>query len=289
MDGFTLLADQIADLRRFSANPLQRIPWGIPSLDIITEGPAEGEVALVMGRSFTGKSLVATNLMVNNTDKGMIFFSLEMPARQAVQRLYATWSGTDHSSVQEMTKKNSLPAHLDEMAVDLQRHVVVDRSALTLGDMAVHIESYDTYFGHRPDAAIIDYLELIGGGKSSGEGWQRTEAIAGALKDWAKDERMPVFVLHQTNRSEQEWKAPNADSARGAGFTEADLVVGLWAPWKDPDLGQAERQQLSDQIWFNVLKNRVTGKVTQAPIRTRLKENLRIVDLSVAELGREVA
>jgi replicative DNA helicase len=175
------------------------------------------------------------------------------------------------------------------MAVELQHQMIVDRSALTLGDMSVHIQAYDEYFGRRPHVVIIDYLELIGGGKSSGEGWQRTEAIAGSLKDWAKDERLPVFVLHQTNRYEPEWKAPNADSARGAGFVEADLVVGLWAPWKDPDLGQAERQQLSDQIWFNVLKNRVSGKVTQAPIRTRLKDNLRIVDLSVAELGREVA
>src|SRR3990167_4303426 len=219
MEGLTLLKDQVSDLRVFSANPQQRIPWGIPSLDIITEGPAEGEVFTVLGRSFAGKSLVATNLMANNADKGLIFFSLEMPARQAVQRLFAIWASVDHRHVQQMTRRNSLPYTLEEMAEKLERQVIIDRGGLTLGDMTVYVEAYAAYFGARPLACIIDYLELIGGAKSSGEGWQRTEAVAGALKDWAKEERMPVWVLHQTNRSEKQWDPPNADSARGAGFT----------------------------------------------------------------------
>ena len=285
--GLPLMIDLAQDLRVFSANKQQRIPWGIPSLDIITEGPAAGEVFTVLGRSFAGKSLVATNIMANNPDRDLIFFSLEMPARQAVQRLFATWAKIDHRAVQSMTKRNALPHTLEEMAQRLERQIIVDRGGMTLGDMTVYIDAYYRTFGSRPQAVIIDYLELIGGAKSSGEGWQRTEAVAGALKDWAKDENMPVWVLHQTNRTEKQWDPPVADSARGAGFTEADVVVGMWQPGMDPEMGMAERQSLEGMIFFNVLKNRVTGKLTQAPIRTKLRDTLQIVDLSVAEIGRE--
>lgn len=280
---FPLMADLIGDLRNFSANPQQRYPWGIPSLDVITEGPAPGEVFTVMGRSFSGKSIVATNIMANNQDKGSIFFSLEMPARQAVQRLYATWAGVDHQAVQSQVRANSLPHVLDTMGEAMVKHVVIDRPAMTLGDMSVYLEAYDRMFEHRPEVVIIDYLELIGGGKSSGEGWQKTEAIAGALKDWAKSEEVPVFVLHQTNRNEKEWDPPTADSARGAGFTESDVMVGMWNPWRDPNMGQAERASIQGQVWMNVLKNRVTGRTTANPIRLNLREDLKLVDLSALD------
>ena len=284
--GLPLMIDLAQDLRVFSANKQQRIPWGIPSLDIITEGPAAGEVFLLMGRSFSGKSIFATNIMANNSDKNLIFFSLEMPARQALQRLFATWTGIDHHSVQGMTKRNALPHTLEEMASRLERHVIIDRSALSLGDMTVYINAYVRMFGERPHAVLIDYLELIGGGKASAEGLARIEATAGALKDWAKNESMPVWVLHQTNRTEKPWDPPTADSARFAGFVEADVVVGMWVPNSDPNMGMAERQSLEGAIWLNVLKNRVTGKLTQAPIKTMLRDSLKIVDLSVAEIGR---
>lgn len=283
---FPLMSDLIGDLRNFSANPQQRYPWGIPSLDVITEGPAPGEVFTIMGRSFSGKSIVATNIMANNQDKGSMFFSLEMPARQAVQRLYATWSGVDHQVVQSQVRANSLPHVLDTMGEDMVKHVIIDRPALTLGDMSVFCQRYEDMFGERPPVVIIDYLELIAGGKASGDGWQKTEAIAGALKDWAKEEEMPVFVLHQTNRNEKEWDPPTADSARGAGFTESDVMVGMWNPWRDPNLGQAERASIQGQVWMNVLKNRVTGRTTANPIRLNLREDLKLVDLSALDARR---
>jgi len=283
--GLPLLSDQIADLRVFAANPDQRIPWGIPSLDILTEGPAAGEVHMVLGRSHVGKSLLATNVLVNNPDKGMVFFSLEMPARQAVQRLYAHWAKVDHRAVQQMTRNNSLPQHLDQMAEALARHIIIDRGSLTLGDMALYCEAYEGFFGLRPAAVIIDYLELVGGTKASGEGWQRTEAVAGALKDWAKDQEMPVFILHQCTKEEPEYKPPTQNSARGAGFTESDVVIGMWQPWRDPNLGRVEREMIRNEVHFNVIKNRVTGRLTTAPIPMILRDDLRFIDMNAPQNG----
>lgn len=278
--GFNTIAEHVLAVRAYAASPHKRISTGIPSLDIITEGPAPGEVTVVIGRSFSGKSLFATNVMAAEPDRPLIFFSLEMPARQVMTRLYATWAGVPHTDVIRMVKDGNVPDRFDQMGQAFTSQVVVDESALSLGDMSLYLQAYDDFYGTRPQLTVIDYLELIGGAKTSGEGWQRTEAVAGALKDWAKDEQMPVIVLHQTNKLEPTWKPPTADSARGAGHTEADVVIGLWQPSSEPNLSAEAYDLVAGKIYVSVLKNRVTGRITstQRPIVLRLDSDLRLVD-----------
>ena len=282
MRGFSTLADQVKNLRNFAANPRQRVRTGIESLDYITEGPAAGEVYTVLGRSFSGKSLVATQIMANNPEMPMIFFSLEMPARQALMRLYSQSMEVDAYDVQAQVKRNSLPGLIDTLQDKHPMQVIYDGSGMTLGDMSAVIDQYETYYGTRPVAVLIDYLELVRGGV--GEGHFQTESIAKALKDWSKDEEVAVFLLHQTNRSESEWDPPTADSARGAGFTEADVVVGMWQPGRNPKLGEVEKKQMEGIVQMNVIKNRITGRTTGSKdIKLRMDPSLRFVDLSAEQ------
>lgn len=272
-------------LREFAANPRQRVRTGIPSLDIITEGPAAGEVYTIMGRSFSGKSLVATNIMANNPKLPLLFFSLEMPERQALSRLYCTYENVEHSAVLSQMKNGTLPDLFDTFPEKLPKQIIVDRPGQTLDDLSFIVDQYETYFEERPAAVLIDYLELLQGEK--GEGHFRTEMVAKRLKDWAKGEQVAVFLLHQTNRSEPEWAEPTADSARGAGFTESDVVVGMWQPGRDPKLMNSEKVALEGEVHMNVLKNRITGRTTGAKvIRLKLEQTLKLVDLAAEETRR---
>jgi replicative DNA helicase len=283
--GFNTIDEQVDYLRDFAANPKQRLRSGIRSLDMMTEGPAAGEVYMFMGRSYSGKSQVATNVMANNPEEHIMFFSLEMPARQALQRLYSTAMRVDHSEIMSQTKSNTISTDIDLLAAKLPYQIIVDTPALTLGDMTVLIDQYDGYFGQRPLGVIVDYLELVAGG--TGEGWQRTESVAKRMKDWAKEEEIAVFLLHQTNRSEPQWEPPVADSARGAGFTESDVVIGMWQPGTNPKLGDLGRQALRRKLYFNVLKNRITGRTTNGvTIEALLEPSLQIVDMSEEQTKR---
>lgn len=273
------LYDQIEGLRKFSKNPQQRIRTGIRTLDDLTRGPAPGEVYTILGRSYSGKSLVAQNIMLANDDKGGIFFSLEMYHLQAVERLFAMWSGFDSPEVSRMTREDKLPPLLDSMADELERMVIVDQSSLSVGDMSAYIQDYEGLFGTRPDFVIIDYLELVAGAKTSGEGWQGTESQAQQIKDFAKRESMPVFLLHQTNKSEPEWLPPTMGSARGGGYTEADFVVGMWRPYLDPGLSHFEAEAVRPEVHFTILKNRPFGAHNTRPIVCKLGGNLRIQEV----------
>lgn len=284
---FKTIDEQVEDLRSFSANPRQRIRTGLESIDVVCEGPAAGEVFMILGRSFSGKSLAGLNVLANNPSVPMLFFSLEMPARQCIQRLFSMWSRTEHQDVVRMTNEGSLPKILDELGEAYPSHIIVDKSGLTYGDMSIYLEQFDEYIGERPAAVVIDYLELVGGGINASEGYTRTESLAKALKDWAKDEEVAVFILHQTNRSEPEWEPPHADSARGAGYTESDAVIGLWRPWLNPKLGDHEREMMRDEVWFNVIKNRITGRVTGAKgLKFSLRGDLKLRDLDAEATRR---
>lgn len=257
--GFRNLTEQLFDLKEFAANPKQRVPTGIPKLDSIIWGPAAGEVVTFIARSGIGKSLLATNIMVNNPDSRLLFFSLEMPAHMCVMRMWAHQADRSHDEVFDLVYANKIPDEAFDLPNALPYHVVVDEPGLTLDDMTVYVEQYADYYGHRPDCVIIDYLEEVGGAKASGEGWTRTEATASALKVWSRKQKLAVYSLHQANMKTEPWEPVLQSSAKGGGFTESDVVVGLWKPGKDPDIGQAARDARKNDLYMNVLKNRITG------------------------------
>jgi ABC-type oligopeptide transport system ATPase subunit len=281
--GFQTIAEQTRNLREYSANPAQRIRTGFESLDLLVEGPAPGEVFTIIGRSYSGKSLVATEIMRNNPKKGSIFFSLEMPYRQALMRLYSQWADLNADTVRFQIKHNTLSSNLEEMAQELDRHVIIDRSGLNTTDMTLLIEAYQDWYEKKPDFILIDYLERVAGVKSGADGWQGVEAQADMIKDLAKSLDIPVFLFHQTNRSEDAWVPPTDRSARGGGFTEADFVVGMWQPASDPALTIHERQALWNTVRMTVLKNRYSGEQNMPwkPLEFERTDSLRFVDLAI--------
>lgn len=282
---FPTLREQIEGLREFSTNPAQRIRTGFHRVDDLCGGPAPGEVFMVIGRSFTGKSLLGQNIVVNNPGVPSIFFSLEMPYITALQRMYSMWSGTPHKDTQQMTEAGSLPHHLDSMADLFHNHRIVDKEALSLSFMSMFCDMFTQQHDARPEFVVIDYLELLGGTKGKAEGWVGTEAQAASLKDWAKKEEMRVFVLHQTNKQENPWKPPTENSARGAGYTEADFVVGIWQKWRDPEMTYLDQLAEKDKLRLNVLKNRAYGDVTgHKELLYRVEPSLRITDIGYADL-----
>jgi replicative DNA helicase len=274
--GIRTLVDQVAGLRAYSSNPQQRVRTGFESIDILCEGPAPGEVFTILGRSYSGKSIVAQNIIVNNPQLGSIFFSLEMPYILAVQRMFAMWSDIPNYTVQEQVKGNTLTPMLESMAEEMVRHLIVDHSAVSTHDMMYYVNAYEDYFGAKPDFIVVDYLELVSGVKTSGEGWIATEAAAQQMKDLAKEAEIPVFLVHQTNKQEPEWEPPSRSSARGGGYTEADFMVGMWRPGLNPKMPYEQKVELGETILFDVLKNRVFGKHNPHPLEYRITPSLRL-------------
>lgn len=262
--GIRTLSEQVESWKREVANPRRRVPLGWPDLDELVRGPAGGEVFTVVAHSFVGKSLLATNIMANNPDERVIFFSLEMPDHQVLTNLASHVFSFPADDLEEMEHTRQLPDFVAELEQRLPYQVVVDDSNLSFDDMSAYVQDYATYYGERPSLIIIDYLEEVAGGKQSAEGWQRTEASASAAKAWSRDEKVGVVLLHQSNRGmgmPREWEAVTRKSARGGGYTEADVMIGMWRPGWDPSLPAHVKAQRDKWVGMNVIKNRVRGRL----------------------------
>lgn len=269
------LYESIQALYDFAERPIKRIGTGFKAVDELIGGPAPGEVAMVLGRSYAGKSLIGQNIIVSNATVPSVFFSLEMPAAQAVMRMYSLWTDEPANNIQRAAEAGRLPNDVYDMAFAFPHHEICDEPGMSLFDMSEYIGKYEARHKLRPEFIVIDYLELLGGAKGNGEGLLATESQITNLKDWAKREQMRVFVLHQTNRKEPKWLPPTADSARWGGYTESDFVIGLWRPEWDPALTWKEKAAMNNLVCLNVLKNRAYG-IDAEEIRYRLQPSLRL-------------
>ncbi len=250
------LYNQVEALYEFADTPVKRVGTGLKGIDDLIVGPAPGEVCMVVGRSYSGKSIMGQNIIMNNADMHSIFFSMEMPYLQALIRLYAMTFNESAVDIQNSLEEGKPGKRFWELVEAYPKHVIVDDATMSLESMSAKVAEYDLAYQQRPDFVVVDYLELLGGAKASGEGYLATEVQATMLKDWAKNESMRVFVLHQANKQEPRWLPPTDSSARNGGYTEADFVIGMWQPYLNPKLTHVEMLGLRDTICFNVLKNR---------------------------------
>ena len=225
-------------------------------MDAVCGGPAPGELFTIVGRSFTGKSIVGQNIILNNKLLPSIFFSLEMPAVQAVLRLYSMWSGTPSYDLQLLVEKGGLPDDIYSLVEHFPSHRIVDTPGLGVDQMADSYEEYRKTVGVQPEFCVVDYLELVGKAKIHGGGYEAIESQIATLRDWTRYENTRTFLIHQANKSEHAYEPPTEDSPRGGGYTESDFMVGLWRPHLDAELSPAERAYLSDKLGVNVIKNR---------------------------------
>lgn len=267
---------QVKALYEFAESPVKRVRTGIKPVDELIGGPAPGEVCMICGRSYAGKSIFGQNIIYNNPGLPSIFFSLEMPSTQAIIRLYAMSKDFDAVDVQAEVESSKPPADMWDLVKEYPQHWIVDQAGISLDEMSDTLTQFESEHSTRPAFVVVDYLELLGGAKASGEGYLATEAQVTQLKDWAKSEQQRVFVLHQANRSEDRWEPIREDSARNAGYTEADFFIGMWREHFNPKLDWQERQMARSYVTMNVLKNRAFFRESEKDFRVSISNSLRL-------------
>ena len=249
------LEKQLDALCEYAIGDFHRTRMGLPLIDATIGGPAPGELLTITGRSFTGKSIVAQNVVLNNPQVPSLFFSLEMPANQALIRLYAMWSGVDSREVQKAIDNGTIPDNLYELSNAFPYHRIVDTPGIGLDRMSDAVKAYQDEVQRSPEFVIIDYLELLGRDRSQAavEGVQNSVV---AVREWGREHNLRVFLIHQANMSTNIWEPPTENSPRYAGMAQSDFLLGVWRPHRDPQLDSASRFYLGNKFHINVLKNR---------------------------------
>src|SRR5690606_34147298 len=139
--GIRSIKKQVESWKREVADPKRRIPLGWADLDELVRGPARGEVFMVAASSHVGKSLFATNVIANNPEERIIFFSLEMREHQVLANLVAQVFEVPADDLEQMMNvERSLPAYVVDLDQRLPCVAVVDDSNLSLEAMSAYLE-----------------------------------------------------------------------------------------------------------------------------------------------------
>lgn len=210
------------------------IPTGFIDLDKIIGGFQLSDFVIIAGRPGMGKTAFALNIAVNTAvkyKKSVAIFSLEMSSGQLVQRLISSEAKINSTklrngklSMDEWQGLASVGGLLSETKLFID-----DTAAISALDLRAKCRRLKRE--HELDLIIVDYLQLMAGGKAENREQQISE-ISRNLKALAKELNIPVIALSQLNRSVESRsdKRPYPSDLRESGAIEqdADLILFLY-------------------------------------------------------------
>jgi replicative DNA helicase len=221
--------------RQYHGGGSSAISTGFKDLDAKLDGGVnDGELVIVAGRPSMGKTAFAMNIGEHVTAAGgtVLVFSMEMPAKQLVQRALATTGSLALSKVRNGAKlvDGDWPKLTHAVQVMSELPLLIDDSP-GLSLMEIVTRSRAVKRRHGLKMVIIDYIGLMTGG----DGDSRTQQVGSysrGLKGLAKQLGVPVIALAQLNRAVdgRPNKRPAMSDLRDSGEIEqdADTILFLY-------------------------------------------------------------
>ncbi len=258
----TILNNEIKIIHKLVSKEItfNGIPSGYTSLDRLTGGFQKSDLILVAARPSMGKTAIILHMAKNiaSYKKKVMFFSLEMSKEQLIRRLISYETGID---TMDMSKGNLTENELLMLEILLEKYnidylYIDDTPSLSITEFKARIKRYKMKYG--VDIAIVDYLQLMKGEKTSGNREQEISSISSGLKSCAKINDIPIIALSQLSRELEKRanKRPMLSDLRESGSLEqdADMVIFIHRPEKfgeetiSTDKGEIRTKGLIDLI-----------------------------------------
>lgn len=162
------------------------------------------DLHIIGARPGVGKSAFALyiTLLMAQKSRGL-FFSLEMPLKQIIQRIISSQSRIELEMLTNKDRFNTLDSEQKKL-VNVLFHKVLKESELKLYDGNFKIDELEEYVKNEKeingvDFIVVDYLQLVKSNKTSSRYEQITD-ISIRLKQIAKDYDIAVIALSQLSR-----------------------------------------------------------------------------------------
>jgi replicative DNA helicase len=213
-----------------------------------------------------GKSTLAHNLAYNvatQSNKAVLYFSLEMSQGQLVDNMLSGASGVDSWNIRTGNLSDDDFAKISEAMGEMAEAPIFfdDTPGLSVLEMRTKArrQAHKTPLG----LSVVDYLQLMSaGGKYGDNRVQEVSEISRGLKLIARELDVPVLALSQLSRlvEQRPDKHPMLSDLRESGSIEqdADLVMFLYREdYYNPD---TERQHITE-LMLSKHRNGPTGRV----------------------------
>lgn len=192
--------DLIADLE--GNEDSEAFTTALPALDEITNGgPKRGELAVVAAETSGGKSILLVQTALANVlqDKAVVFFSLEMPAKQVLERFVSNFVDANVRKAVESRSKEGIAKLTNAIAALQNKRLQIESEYSDLESIEAKIRELHKH--GKADLVCVDYLQLVhlrAMGKNDTRE-QHVSEIARRLKSLALQLNISIFTASQLN------------------------------------------------------------------------------------------
>lgn len=208
---------------------------GLIDLDELLGGLHKQDLIVLAARPSVGKSALAASIAYDLGGRGhrVDIFSLEMSGEQIVDRLLTIDTGINHQQIRQFHfRESELPIFMASLGRLHDMPIAIDeKPARSVADIRACILRRGAQFG-MPELVIIDYLQLMRGGRATDNRVQEVSEISRGLKALAKELNCPVLALSQLSRAVEGRTShvPMLSDLRESGSIEqdADIVIFIY-------------------------------------------------------------
>ena len=237
----------IEEMKAKGNNILVGVDTGFRELNKMTTGFGKGDLVIIAARPAMGKTSFILNTVNNllEQNKGVAFFSLEMPAEQLMLRLLSIQTSiplqklrVGDMSSEQWSRLSVATNKMNEakLFVDDQGHININQLRSKLRKLkSKHPEI---------EIAVIDYLQIMNGIGNQDRHLQVSE-ISRGLKMLARELEVPIVALSQLNRGleSRNDKRPMLSDIRESGSIEQDADIILFVYRDDVYLYKEEKER----------------------------------------------
>ncbi|QKF58837.1 replicative DNA helicase [Aliarcobacter lanthieri] len=258
---------------------------GFDSLDKKTTGFNEGDLVIIAARPAMGKTALVLNMALKNVErgKGVIFFSLEMPAEQLMLRMLSAKTSIPLQNLRKGDMDDREWTNLSAAFEDLnsKKLFVDDGGSININQLRARVRKLAQNEDNNISLVIIDYLQLMQG-LGNKDRHQEVSDISRGLKMLARELKIPIVALSQLNRGLESRpdKRPMLSDLRESGAIEqdADIIMFVYRDdvYKEREEARKEKEAKDKgEDYKSKFQNRpieeaeiIIGKQRNGPIGT---------------------
>ncbi|PLY09229.1 MAG: replicative DNA helicase [Arcobacter sp.] len=224
---------------------------GFYELDKKTTGFNDGDLIIIAARPAMGKTALVLNMALKNVEanKGVIFFSLEMPAEQLMLRMLAAKTSIELQNLRKGDLNDQQWSTLSAAFEDLNKKklFVDDGGSVNINQLRARVRKLAQNKDNNISLVIIDYLQLMQG-TGNKDRHQEVSDISRGLKMLAREMKIPIIALSQLNRGLENRpdKRPMLSDLRESGSIEqdADIIMFVYRDdvYKERDEARKEKE-----------------------------------------------
>ncbi|MBE0434213.1 MAG: DnaB-like helicase C-terminal domain-containing protein [Methylomicrobium sp.] len=218
------------------------IKTGLSKLDSVLGALHPSDMCIVGARPAVGKTAFGVTVMLNAAKQGkrVGFISTEMSIDQIGFRVSSQASGINSKNFRRADFDDAEWTRLSAATVVLSEYQmrVCDKPVMRVSDVLMQARAWDLDGG--VDLIIVDYLTRIKPDKAVGNQNLDVGEIATAMKNLARDLKIPVIVLAQLNRNttNRTCTKPRMSDLRDSGIIEQEADSILLLHREESDTGE---------------------------------------------------